>query len=129
MIKVIKSLSTLFLVTYLVIFSPVINVASADSSLNLSKISDISVDKLTPQKRQQLQAIRQGRNREIVKVLDNPQLQKLSHYLHQGQNLEQALAGLELSTEQKNLINAIIEFTNLKLQDVVVDYSLLDVNQ
>ncbi|TAE61763.1 MAG: hypothetical protein EAZ76_14095 [Nostocales cyanobacterium] len=134
MIQIIKISSTLFLVTCLVIFSPVMNLASADKLSNLSNLSigntretiNISVEKLTPQARQKMQAIRQRRNREIIEILDDTQLQKFSHDLHTGKNLNQALAELELNTEQENLINAIIDFTDFKVQEIAIDNNFLD---
>lgn len=138
MIRVIKSLSALFLVTCLVFLSPVIKVVSANNEFNSPQVIftssrenttdtiNISVVDLTPQERQKMQAIRQSRNKEIIAVLDDSQLQNFGHYLHTGQDLNQALEELELSSEQRNLINAIIGFTNLKLEGIFDDHALLD---
>ncbi|WP_353932827.1 hypothetical protein WJM97_09650 [Okeanomitos corallinicola TIOX110] len=138
MIKVIKSLFALFLVTCLVFLSPVIKVVSANNESNSPQVIftstrenttdtiNISVGDLTPQERQKMQAVRQRRNKEIVAVLDDSQLHNFGHYLHRGKDLNQALEELELSSEQRNLINAIIDFTNLKLQGIFDDHVLLD---
>ncbi|MEA5513833.1 hypothetical protein [Nodularia sp. UHCC 0506] len=79
---------------------------------------------LTPQQQQQIQAVRQRRNREIGAVLNSSQRTKLSHNMRAGDDINQGLAKLNLPPEQKDLVNAIMEFTNLKMQAISSRYSV-----
>ncbi len=74
---------------------------------------------LTPQERQELQAVRQRRNREILAVLDLSQRAQLAHNLRHGNNFNQALEKLNLQSEQEDLIKAIMQLTNLKLKAIL----------
>jgi hypothetical protein len=138
MIKLTKRLFVLLLVVACTSLFPGITVASANNFFTSPQViltsfgedtSDIiafSVDDLTPQERQKLQAIRQRRNQEIIAVLDSSQRTQLAHELHIGSNLNQALEVLNLNAEQQDLINAAIEFTNLKLKGIFSRHALLD---
>ncbi|NDJ23015.1 hypothetical protein GS682_15515 [Nostoc sp. B(2019)] len=79
---------------------------------------------LTPQQRQQLQAVRQRRNREINAVLNSSQRAQLAQKLRSGNNIYQALETLELQLNQQDLVNAIVQFTNLKMKAIFSQYSL-----
>ncbi|MCM0591007.1 MAG: hypothetical protein HEQ35_18880 [Gloeotrichia echinulata IR180] len=89
--------------------------------------SDTEID-LTPQERQQMQAVRQRRNREILAILDSSQRAQLAHNLRHGNNLNQALEKLNLQAEQQDLLKAIMQLTNLKLK-AIVSRRLLPVGQ
>ncbi|WP_414542004.1 hypothetical protein [Nostoc sp. CCY0012] len=93
-----------------IIFSPI---ASVPTVLN----SFAEID-LTPQQQQQLQAVRQRRNREIGAVLNSSQRDQLAHSLRAGNDINQALKKLNLQPEQQDLIKAIVQFTNLKMQAI-----------
>ncbi|EKF00229.1 hypothetical protein FDUTEX481_09159 [Tolypothrix sp. PCC 7601] len=71
---------------------------------------------LTPLQKQRLQAIRQRRNKEIYAVLNSSQRAKLAEELHRGTDFNQALDKLNLKPEQKEMIQAILHFTNLKMK-------------
>ncbi|MBN3924943.1 hypothetical protein [Nostoc sp. NMS4] len=73
---------------------------------------------LTPLQRQELQAVRQRRNREIAAVLNSSQRDQLNHNLRAGNNIKQALEKLNLQPEQQDLVKAIVQFTNLKLKAI-----------
>jgi hypothetical protein len=71
---------------------------------------------LTPQHRQQLQAVRQGRNREIKAMLDSSQRAKLAKTLHAGNSFNQALESLDLQPDQQEMLKAIVQISNLKIK-------------
>ncbi len=79
---------------------------------------------LTPQQSQQLQAVRQRRNKEIQAVLNSSQRAQLAHNLRAGNNINQALKTLNLKPEQQELVEAILKFTNLKMKGVLSRHSL-----
>ncbi|MEH2275801.1 MAG: hypothetical protein V7K40_13705 [Nostoc sp.] len=79
---------------------------------------------LTPLQSQQLQAVRQRRNREIEAVLNTSQRAQLTHNLRNGNNINQALEKLSLQPEQQDLVKAIVQFTNLKMKAVSSRHSL-----
>ncbi|MEH2244851.1 hypothetical protein [Nostoc sp.] len=79
---------------------------------------------LTPLQSQQLQAVRQRRNREIEAVLNTSQRAQLTHNLRAGNNINQALEKLKLKPEQQELVKAIVQFTNLKMKAVSSRHSL-----
>ncbi|MEH2404785.1 MAG: hypothetical protein V7K18_13105 [Nostoc sp.] len=80
--------------------------------------------KLTPLQSQQLQAVRQRRNREIEAVLNTSQRAQLTHNLRAGNNINKALEKLHLQPEQQELVKAIVQFTNLKMKAVSSRHSL-----
>ncbi len=143
-IQLTKRLLALVLVVFLALLLPEITIASADSSSSSSSSSqviftafsentqhtiNISENDLTPQERQKMQAVRQRRNKEILVVLDVEQQKKLAYHLHHGSNFNEAIKAVNLSSEQRDLINAIIDFTNLKLQGIFSRHALLDRRQ
>jgi DNA-binding CsgD family transcriptional regulator len=96
---------------------------------NSGEINDnikLSEYDFTPQENQALQAIRQRRNKEIAAILDLSQRDLLAHELHNGNNIDQALEALNLSSEQRELVNSINVFTNLKLKGIFSRHGLLD---
>ncbi|MDB9374514.1 hypothetical protein [Nodularia sphaerocarpa] len=95
---------------------PSIIIAQIDNTnTGASLFSDTN---LTPQQQQQIQAVRQRRNREIGAVLNSSQRSKLAHDMRSGDDINQGLKKLNLPPEQKDLVNAIMEFTNLKMQAI-----------
>ena len=79
---------------------------------------------LTPLQSQQLQAVRQRRNREIEAVLNTSQRAQLTHNLRSGNNINKALEKLSLQPEQQDFVKAIMQFTNLKMKAVSSRHSL-----
>ncbi|MEH2314436.1 MAG: hypothetical protein V7K35_24250 [Nostoc sp.] len=79
---------------------------------------------LTPLQNQQLQAVRQRRNREIEAVLNTSQRAQLTHNLRAGNNINKALEKLHLQPEQQELVKAIVQFTNLKMKAISSRHSL-----
>ncbi|MTJ07859.1 MULTISPECIES: hypothetical protein [unclassified Anabaena] len=136
--KLTQRFLTLTLVFTLSFFSLAVPFASANhyfsnspASLtsNNSEINDsfkFSEDDFTPQEHQSLQAIRQRRNKEIAAILDLSQRNLLTHELHQGNNIDQALEVLNLSSAQRELVNSITVLTNLKLKGIFSRHGLLD---
>ncbi|MBW4645066.1 MAG: hypothetical protein KME23_19105 [Goleter apudmare HA4340-LM2] len=132
--KFTKRLSTLATILALVFFIPGIALAATTPIhttqtiiLAQATIPDPSVD-LTPLQRQELQAVRQRRNREIVAILDSSQRAKLAHNLRHGDDLNQALRTLNLRPEQQDFVKAIMQLTNLKLRAISTRH-LLPVGQ
>ncbi|MFM9156888.1 MAG: hypothetical protein ACKOPK_02990, partial [Dolichospermum sp.] len=76
-----------------------------------------------------LQAVRQRRNKEISRILNLSQRQLLVQKLHNGNNIDQALDSLNLSSEQRELVNSINVFTNLKLKGILSRHALLDTHK
>ncbi len=89
--------------------------AQTTKTASYSTSSEIN---LTPLQRQELQAVRQRRNREIAAVLNSSQRDQLNHNLRAGNNINQALEKLSLQPEQQDLVKAIVQFTNLKMKAV-----------
>jgi hypothetical protein len=98
-----------------VIFAQTTKIASYSTSSEIN---------LTPLQSQQLQAVRQRRNREIEAVLNRSQRAQLTYNLRAGNNMNQALKKLNLQPEQQELVKAIIQFTNLKMKAVSSRHSL-----
>lgn len=135
-IHLIKRLSVFASILAFVIFIPGIALAApvqinpapriiiaqlANTTTGASLFSDTN---LTPQQQQQIQAVRQRRNREIGAVLNSSQRTKLSHNMRAGDDINQGLEKLNLPPEQKDLVNAIMQFTNLKMQGISSRHSL-----
>ncbi|MBN3888239.1 MAG: hypothetical protein HWQ43_03350 [Nostoc sp. JL31] len=95
--------------TYGVIFPQSTKTASYSTSSEIS---------LTPLQHQELQAVRQRRNKEIAAVLNSSQRDQLNHNLRAGNNIKQALEKLNLQPEQQDLVKAIVQFTNLKIKAI-----------
>ncbi|MEH2204425.1 MAG: hypothetical protein V7K53_10145 [Nostoc sp.] len=89
--------------------------AQTTTTASYSTWSEIN---LTPLQRQELQAVRQRRNREIAAVLNSSQRDQLNHNLRAGNNINQALEKLNLQPEQQDLVKAIVQFTNLKMKAI-----------
>ncbi|MBD2595382.1 hypothetical protein BCD64_19010 [Nostoc sp. MBR 210] len=100
------------------------SVMIAQSSQATSSFIAYSEADFTPQERQQLQALRQRRNREINTILSLSQRDKLKEQLQAGNNLYQALESLDLLPDQQNMIKAVIQLTNLKMKAILSRYSL-----
>jgi hypothetical protein len=98
-----------------VIFAQITKTASYSTSSEIN---------LTPLQRQEFQAVRQRRNKEIAAVLNSSQRVQLSHNLRAGNNITQALEKLNLQPEQQDLVKAIVQFTNLKMKDISSRYVL-----
>ena len=121
-IKLTKLLSVLAIILVHFFFLPELAWAeivkfNTNSTVIVAQIANSSPQmELTPQMRQQLQAVRQRRNREIMKVLDSSQITQLNQNLRTGDNFAQALAKLELQGEQKELVEAIAKISDLKIK-------------
>lgn len=122
--KFTKRLSTLVTILVLVFFMPGLALAAPlppettqTVILAQSHTSDSQID-LTPLQRQELQAVRQRRNKEILAILDPTQRAQLAHNLRHGDDLNQALMALNLRPEQTDFIKAIMQLTNLKLKAI-----------
>ncbi|BAY63444.1 hypothetical protein NIES22_35320 [Calothrix brevissima NIES-22] len=122
---IIKFSKFLCLLTYIVLlfcFTSGIALASPDtinskSHFIVAQSTQSSSDvELSPLQRQRIQGLRQRRNREIRAILNSAQREQLAKELHQGAKLNQALEKLNLQPEQRELIQAILKFTNLKLK-------------
>ncbi|MBF2006105.1 hypothetical protein ACF3DV_08605 [Chlorogloeopsis fritschii PCC 9212] len=129
-IKLTKLLSVLAIILVHFFFLPELAWAeivkfNTNSTVIVAQIANSSPQmELTPQMRQQLQAVRQRRNREIMKVLDSSQITQLNQNLRTGDNFAQALAKLELQGEQKELVEAIAKISDLKIKRILSRYSL-----
>jgi Skp family chaperone for outer membrane proteins len=93
--------------------------SAAPTKLDFSNSANISQEiNLTPQQRQQLQAVRQRRNRDIQAMLDSSQRVKLAKILHAGNSLDQALESLDLQPDQQEMLKAIVQISKLKMKAV-----------
>ena len=122
-IKLTKRLLTFAIILGITILSPGIAMATPDqffppTILANSEIVAFSDVDLTPQERQKIQGVSQRRNKEIQEVLNLSQRTQLSHALHRGNNIYQALQTLNLQPEQHKLIKAIFELSNLKTKAI-----------
>ncbi|MDJ0618335.1 MAG: hypothetical protein QNJ63_16575 [Calothrix sp. MO_192.B10] len=79
---------------------------------------------LTPQFRQQIQGVRQRRNLEIKKVLSASQQTQLIKNLRGGDRLLPALDKLQLSSDQREMIKAIVKISDLKTKAILSGYPL-----
>ncbi|WP_315791320.1 hypothetical protein [Fischerella sp. JS2] len=113
----------------LVVLSPTITLATpvnfnTNSTLAIALANQLSSEiNFTPQVRQQLQAVRQRRNREIQKVLDSSQLTEFTRNLRSGDNFHQALDKLNLQGDQKEMVEAIMKISDLKTKAILSRYS------
>jgi hypothetical protein len=114
----------------LILFIPAVALATptqitGSNSIIIAQTANLSLEvDLTPQERQQLQAVRQRRNKEIIAILNSSQRAQLTQHLRQGNNLNQALEKLNLKTEQKDFVKAIMQLTNLKTKAILSRHSL-----
>jgi hypothetical protein len=95
--------------------------AQTTKTASYSTSSEIN---LTPLQRQELQAVRQRRNREIEAVLNTSQRAQLNRNLRAGNNMNQALEKLHLQPEQQDFVKATVQFTNLKMKAISSRHSL-----
>ncbi|AFY33317.1 hypothetical protein [Calothrix sp. PCC 7507] len=120
-----KKLSILAIILTLIFFIPGIALAAPTHTIILAQASTASSDiDLTPLQRQELQAVRQRRNREILAILDSSQRAQLAHNLRHGDDLTQALRTLNLRPEQADFVKAIVQLTNLKLRAIAMRHAL-----
>ncbi len=113
-INCIKRVFVLAIILAVVLLLPTIaSAAPAKIDLGQSAIVGEEIN-LTPQQRQQLQAVRQRRNREIKAMLDSSQRAKLAKNLHAGNSFNQALESLDLQPDQQEMLKAIVQISNLK---------------
>lgn len=130
-----KRLSVFAAILALVLFMPGIALAAPvqlhttsgvifTQTTKTASYSTSSEINLTPLQSQQLQAVRQRRNREIEAVLNTSQRAQLTHNLRAGNNINKALEKLNLKPEQQELVKAIVQFTNLKMKAVSSRHSL-----
>lgn len=101
--------------------SSVISAQQSQVPINLIAYSDVD---LTPQERQQIQALRQRRNKEISNILSSSQRDKLKEKLRAGSNLSQALETLDLHPDQQSMIKAVMQLINLKMKAIFSRHSL-----
>ncbi len=111
-IKFSKKLLILTIIAVFIWVFPGIAIAASDK-LDTNYPSIIA---LTPQQNQQLQAVHQGRSKQIKAVLDSSQREELSHKLRAGDNFNQALDKLTMQPEQREMVEAIGQVYNLKLK-------------
>jgi hypothetical protein len=133
-IHLIKRLFVLVNILALVLFMPGIALAApvqltssiivAQTTKSASYSTSFSEINLTPLQSQQLQAVRQRRNKEIETVLNSFQRVQLTHNLRVGNDINQALKTLNLQPQQQELVEAILKFTNLKMKAILSRYSL-----
>ncbi|PAX51591.1 hypothetical protein [Brunnivagina elsteri] len=88
---------------------------SVTININLDK-NNTKIIELTPRQRQMIQAVNQGRNREIGKVLDESQHRKLMKLVLGGNSLNQAIDKLKLTEETSDLVKTIVELYDLKME-------------
>lgn len=130
-----KRLSVFAAILALVLSMPGIALAAPVQQLTTSGVLFAQITKttsystsseinLTPLQRQELQAVRQRRNREIEAVLNTSQRAQLNHNLRAGNNMNQALEKLHLQPEQQDVVKAIMQFTNLKVKAISSRHSL-----
>lgn len=93
--------------------------SAAPEAVDFSNSAIVSPEiNLTPQQRQQLQAVRQRRNKDIKAMLDSSQRVKLGKSLHVGNSLNQALESLDLQPDQQQMLKAIVQISNLKMKAI-----------
>ncbi|MBE9005405.1 hypothetical protein IQ259_10200 [Fortiea sp. LEGE XX443] len=131
-----KWLSVLANILALVIFMPGIALATplqihANSSVILTQYNQATSNliaysdtDLTPQERQQIQALRQRRNKEIKAILSSSQRDQIKEQLRAGNNISQAIESLDLHQDQQKMIKAIMQLINLKMKAILSRHSL-----
>ncbi|BAZ67331.1 hypothetical protein NIES4106_20860 [Fischerella sp. NIES-4106] len=128
-LKFTKFLCAFSIIFLLVVLSPTMALASSvkfdtNYAITIAITAKSSLEmNLTPQVRQQLQAVRQRRNREIQKVLDSSQLTQLTHNLRSGDDFHQALDKLNLQGDQKEMVEAIVKICDLKTKAILSRFS------
>ncbi|BAZ41754.1 hypothetical protein NIES4101_77220 [Calothrix sp. NIES-4101] len=101
----------------------IVNALPNQSQPNImTAANNTRVMELTPRQRQMMQAVNQGRNRAISKVLEESQQKKLIKLLRGGDSLNQAVDKLKLSDEESEMIQAIIQLYYLKMKAVTANF-------
>ncbi|GBE95323.1 hypothetical protein [Nostoc cycadae] len=100
--------------------SSVISAQPYKAAINLAYLET----DFTPQERQQLQGLRQRRNKEISTILSSFQREKLKEQLQAGHNIYQAIEGLDLHPDQQSMIKAVMQLYHLKTKTILSRYSL-----
>jgi Spy/CpxP family protein refolding chaperone len=114
----IKRVFVLATILAVVLLLPFIASASPEAVDFANRVNVSQEINLTPQERQQLQAVRQGRNRDIKAMLDSSQRAKVAKSLHGGNSLNQALESLDLQPDQQQMLKAIVQISNLKMKAI-----------
>jgi hypothetical protein len=83
---------------------------------NVIQGNNLGTKYVTPQQLQQQQAMRQRRNLEIQKVLNPHQQSDLKKLIHNGSSFNQAIAKLEISSQQREILRTIEQLYSLKLE-------------
>lgn len=94
---------------------PVESVNQSDSHSRMS---------LTPMLRQQIQGIRQRRNRDIQTVLEPSQIQELKHNLRSGDRLDMAIKKLNITPDQQYMIESMMRIADIKIRALLSKHSL-----
>ncbi len=92
---------------------------TAPASSTPTRSTSLRSSKLSPAQRQQLETLRQQRNKEIVGVLDQSQTTQYNQALASGKRPNQALQGLNLRADQKTSIQSIFSKYNDQMRAVV----------
>lgn len=79
---------------------------------------------LTPMLRQQIQGIRQRRNRDIQAVLNPSQIKQLKHNLRSGDRLDLAIKKLNITPDQQYMIESMMRIAELKVKKLLSKHSL-----
>jgi predicted PurR-regulated permease PerM len=119
-----KWVSVLAMILAIALFLPGIALASpaifdTSSTVIIAQTTLSLENDLTPQKRQQLQGIRQRRNKDIQAVLDLSQRKKLTEYVRSGKSINEALEIIKLQPERREMIKAITRIADLKMKDIL----------
>lgn len=112
----IKRVFVLATILAVVLLLPFIASASPEAVDFANRVNVSQEINLTPQERQQLQAVRQRRNRDIKAMLDSSQRVKVAKSLHAGNSLNQALESVDLQPDQQEMLKAIVQISNLKIK-------------
>jgi hypothetical protein len=89
-----------------------------DRSAVVTKASIIELD-LTPRQRQMIQAVNQGRNREIGKILNQLEQKSLVKLIRSGDTLNQAIDKLKLESDKRDMIKAVSQVYDLKMKALI----------
>lgn len=125
-----KILITIILIVAVIIITPTNAAASFVPFSHQWMISANSVDFLnekilTPQARQELQAVRQRRNHEIIQIINQTQKAELDRYVRSGEDMETAVQKLNLDRNQWDTVQAIVELSRLKIKAILARHALL----
>lgn len=85
---------------------------------NVAPANLIELD-LTPRQRQMIQAINQGRNREIGKILNQSEQKNLVKLIRSGNTLNQAVDMLKLESNKRDIIKALSQVYDLKMKSLI----------